>query len=70
MMRAQKYQPSGQAPTSPTDKEGIRAAAWDRIITGHEPPVRGGIYQSVMKEVASIAKENGMDTQQLNFGVG
>lgn len=44
---------------------GIEAATHDYLIKNAHPPVRGGIYQAVMKNVERIAKDNNMTVQQL-----
>lgn len=44
---------------------GVEAATYDYLIKGSHPPVRGGVYQSVMRNVERIAKDNNMTTQQL-----
>lgn len=44
---------------------GIEAATYDYLIKNAHPPVRGGVYQSVMRNVERIAKDNNMTPQQL-----
>lgn len=44
---------------------GTEAATYDYLIKGSHPPVRGGVYQAVMRNVERIAKDNNMTTQQL-----
>lgn len=50
---------------SPTEQKSIDAAAWDRILTGKEPPARGGLYAQVMGYIEDIATENNMSVQDL-----
>lgn len=59
--------PTTAKPESDTAKDGqsVEAMAWDYLIRGHNPPARGGAYEATMKEVAKIAKENGMSTRDL-----
>jgi len=49
----------------PTDKGAVEAATWNYLLKGTNPPARGGLYQATMKNVAQVAKENGMSVQEL-----
>lgn len=47
------------------DEGATEAATWNYLIKGTNPPAKGGMYQATMKNVAKVAKDNGMTVQEL-----
>lgn len=53
------------APGGGGTPDGIRAETYAFLINGISPPKRGTQYQTVMEDIAALAKENHMSTEQL-----
>ena len=54
----------------PEKQKAIDTAAWNLIITGHQPPARGGLYEQTMAYTNAIAAENNMTVQELLNAAG
>lgn len=48
-----------------TTPDGIRAETYSYLINNVSPPKRTGEYSAVMSDIAKLAKENGMSTEEL-----
>jgi len=53
------------AKLNPETQKAVDSAAWNYIISGHQPPARGGLYSQTMAYMQDVARENGMSVQDL-----